>query len=118
VLVVTDSPLMIDQAAFSLLKESEAWLAAQLLAKRYFSERDSKFVTVQKKNGQWIAVQWVTTSFAPFNTEVRVYPGRVGIARRRRTAFQRMTHSVWRSPLDEPSGPTIGVQVYARLGNK
>ena len=102
-----------------LLKESGAWLAASLLAGKYLQQPGTKFVTsFRNSDGTWIAVQWVTTSSGIFGSAAQVCPGRVGIARRRRKAFNSMTAQHWSADVPEPPGLTVGVQIYARLGNR
>jgi hypothetical protein len=101
-----------------LLERSGACLAARLIADKWFDQTNVKFVTNLKYEGRWIAAQWVITSFGLSVDGTQVFAGRVGISRRRRTAFARMVAQSWRSGgVTEPRGPTLGVQIYAKLGN-
>jgi hypothetical protein len=102
----------------NLLRESGSWLAASLLAGKYFQGPGTKFVTCYRHQGTWIATQWVTTSSGIFGSAAQVCPGRVGISRRRRKAFNSMTAQRWSASVPEPPGLTVGVQIYARLGKQ
>lgn len=105
-------------ALLNYLEESGSWAAATAFAGKYFGDQGTKFVTCLKHDGRWIAVQWVTTSSKLLGAAPRVSPGRVAISRRRQRAMRKMVHARWLADVKEPEGFSVGVQIYARLGNR
>lgn len=108
--------MRMDRALRELLEVSKIWDAASILAVKYYHEPGTKFVTEFLHQKQWIVVQWVTTYSKIFDTGPLVSPGRVGIARRRSTAFRHMASARWLSDVPEPTGLTIAVRFLPRLG--
>lgn len=105
-----------EKELYKILQQEGIWDAARLLGARFFPTPGDKFVTEFRYVHHWIVVQWVTTSSSTLSGVPRVFPGRVGIALRRKIAFRRMVEGRWLLDEPEPGGFTVAVRFFPRLG--